>query len=116
MGLTPLTPPLPSSDAVPNPSASGSSTPRSVSFAIEPPKYSEERERNGEGGTGWKKKSRKEGEESDRDKDKEKGGWMSWFLDVSAGLPPPGTPVSGRLDERMGGRGPGGGGAFEFGL
>ena len=118
MGLTPLTPPPPlplppSSDAVSNPSASGSSTPRSVSFAVEPPKYSEERERSG---AGWKKKSRKEGEESDRDREKEKGGWMSWFLDVSAGLPPPGTPVSGRLDERMGGRGPGGGGAFEFGI
>ncbi len=124
--LTPLPPPPPpsSSDAVVSnpPSISGSSTPPRVSFAVEPPKYSEERERSGEGGTGGrrvereKKKNRKEGEESDRERDKEKGGWMSWFLDVSSGLPPPGTPVSGRLDERMGGRGPGGGGAFEYGL
>jgi len=115
MGLTPL---MPSSDAVSTPSVSGSSTPRSVSFAVEPPKYSEERERSGEGGNGGRrverKKKRKEGEEGE--KEKEKGGWMSWFLDVSSsGLPPPGTVVSGRLDERMGGRGPGGG-AFEFGL
>ena len=92
-----------------------------MSFAVEPPKYSEERERSGEGSAGGrkvereKKKKRKEGEEWDKEKE-EKGGWMSWFLDVSSGLPPPGTVVSGRLDERMGGRGPGGGGAFEFGL
>jgi hypothetical protein len=124
MGLTPLIPPPPpssSSDVVSNPSVSGSSTPRSVSFAVEPPKYSEERERSGEGGTGGrrverKKKKRKEweeGEEKGKEKEKEKGGWMNWFLEVSSGLPPPGA---GRLDERMGGRGPGGGGAFEFGL
>ena len=81
-----------------------------MSFAVEPPKYSEERERSGEGGTGGLKVERKK---KKKEKEKEDGGWMSWFLDVSSGLPPPGTVVSGRLDERMGGRGPG---AFEFGL
>ena len=126
MSLTPLAPLPPlllpsSSDAASNPSISGSSTPRSVSFAVEPPKYSEERERSGEGGAGGrrverKKKKRKEGEEGDKENGKEKGGWMSWFLDVSSGMPPPGAVASGRFDERMGERGPGGGGAFEFGL
>lgn len=109
MGLMPLVP----CDAASNPSMSGSSTPRSVSFAVQPPKYSEQRERNGDGRrVERKKKKRKDGEEEKE----EKGGWMSWFLDVSSGLPPPGTVVNGRFDERMGGRGPGGGGAFDYGL
>ena len=43
MGVTPLAPLAvpPTGDAA---SASGSSTPRSVRFAVEPPRYSEERE------------------------------------------------------------------------
>ena len=114
--------PLALSDGASNPSISGSSTPRSVSFAVEPPKYSVERERDGEGATGRRverergkrKKRRKDGEEGDADA--EKGGWMSWFLDVSSGLTPPGAVVGGRFDERMGGRGPGGGAPFDFGL
>ena len=129
MGLTPLAPaplasgagglPLPPSDAASNSSISGSSTPLSVSFAVEPPKYSEERERSGEGGRRverkTKRKKRKDGDGDDGDGE-ERGGWMSWFLDVSSGMPPPGAVVSGRFEERMGGRGPGGGGAFDFGL
>ena len=109
MGVAPLAPLAapPAGDAA---SASGSSTPRSVSFAVEPPRYSEGRE----GGRRVERKKKKT--RDDGDGDEERGGWMSWFLDVSSGLPPSGSVVSGRFDERMGGRGPGGGGAFDFGL
>jgi hypothetical protein len=44
--------------------------------------------------------------------EREKGRWTSGFLDVTS-VPPPGAIVS---EERMGGRGPGGVGAFEYGI
>lgn len=116
MGVAPLAPLAapPAGDAA---SASGSSTPRSVSFAVEPPRYSVEREGGRRVERKKKKKTRRDGGDGDGEgRDEESGGWMSWFLDVSSGLPPSGSVVSGRFDERMGGRGPGGGGAFDFGL
>jgi hypothetical protein len=60
LGLAPL---APDASASASASASGSSTPRSVSFAVEPPKYSEKRERSREGGKVERTKKKRKGGE-----------------------------------------------------